>query len=77
MDGCRETNIMWKRHNDSDTEIMKKREGVLHGKEGKKTRIPGKIDNRFLSSLLSAPSPLHFFIAGIESLQSIVLHSVT
>lgn len=25
MEGCRETNIMWERHNDSDIEIMKKR----------------------------------------------------
>lgn len=30
MESCRETNIMWERHNDSDTEIMKKREGMMH-----------------------------------------------
>lgn len=41
-------------------------------KENKDTR---NIDKRFLSSLHSPP--LHFFIAGIESLQSIVLYSVT
>lgn len=38
------------------------------GKENKDTR---KRADRFLSS------PLHFFIAGIESLQSIVPRSVT
>lgn len=31
MDCSRETNIMKERHNDSDTEIVKNREGVLHG----------------------------------------------
>lgn len=56
MDGCRETNIMWGRHNDSDTEIM--RWGVLEkrwgrGKEGKKTRIPEKQNT--VSPLLSSP----------------------
>ena len=84
MDGRRETNIMWERHNDCDTEIMKKREGVVHEiemgrrhreKENKDTR---KIDSTFLSSLLpSSPLLSTFFIASIESLQSIVLHSVT
>lgn len=48
MDGCGETNVMWERRSDSDSEIMKKREGAVHekrwgrGKKGKKTRIPEK-----------------------------------
>lgn len=32
MDGCRKANMRWERHNDSDTEIMKKRERVVHEK---------------------------------------------
>lgn len=31
-DVCRDTNIMWKIHNDCDTEIMKKKEGVVDEK---------------------------------------------
>ncbi len=39
---------MWERRNDSDSKIMKKREGAVHEKrwggckEGTKTRIPEK-----------------------------------
>ncbi len=32
MEGCREAHVRWERHNDSDTEIMKTRERVVHEK---------------------------------------------
>lgn len=58
MEGCRETNIMWERHNDSDTEIMKKREGVVHekseGEEATRERKRGYQENRQQIPLLSS-----------------------
>lgn len=54
MNDYKETNLMWKSHNDSGTEIMKKKEGGTREEMGKTTRGAEKIDNRF-SPLLSPP----------------------